>query len=474
MIDYSSAGPVCSAYLRSNARRRVIMGPFGSGKSVASCMDVIARAVEQRPSPRDNIRRTRFAVIRNSYPELKHTTVKTWRAWVGDHFGQFVEAAPFEHRLKFGLADGTTVDSEVLFLAMDKEADAKKFLSLEVTGIYFNEVRELRQALVEAGDGRLGRYPAMKDGGPSWTGLWADTNFPDEDHWIHGLAESNAEGWEFFKQPGGVMRLEGRWVPNPTAENMQNLTPGYYADQLVGKRDDWIKVYLGAEYGTLPMEGAYYAEEMATANSQGRVLDIAVDPALPVHTFWDLGVSDDMAIWFGQGSAGQWRWIDYYENRGKNLQHYANVLEERRKERNYKLGTVVWPHDGSARDMSAQAEDTKDDNAQRRCDTWEKLTGTAPTVLGQHHLGDGIEAVRTLLGTSWFDKKRTADGRRRLERYRREFNEKRNVYSNEPRHDENSHGADAFRTAAMGKDKVSNSTGWGPKIDNSFNTKGIV
>lgn len=173
VISYRAPGPVASRFLRSSARRRVIMGPFGSGKSVACCVEIMRRAREQAPT-QDGVRRTRWAVVRNTYPDLKNTTVKTWRDWWGDDFGVFSRVAPFVHHMKFPLDDGTRVDCEVIFLAMDDEADAKKFLSLELTGIYFNEVRELKRAVVEAGDGRLGRYPSMKDGGPSWYGMIAD------------------------------------------------------------------------------------------------------------------------------------------------------------------------------------------------------------------------------------------------------------------------------------------------------------
>lgn len=170
---YHPPGPVASRFLESNARRRVILGPFGSGKSVACCAEIMRRSREQSPS-RDGVRRTRWAIVRNTYPDLKNTTVKTWRDWWGDAYGAFSRVAPFAHHLKFALDDGTKVDCEVIFLAMDEEADAKKFLSLELTGIYFNELRELKRALIEAGDGRLGRYPSMKDGGPTWYGMIAD------------------------------------------------------------------------------------------------------------------------------------------------------------------------------------------------------------------------------------------------------------------------------------------------------------
>src|SRR5688500_10495248 len=165
---------------------------------------------------------------------------------------------------------------------MDDEADARQFLSLELTGIWFNELRELPRAVVEAGDGRLGRYPSMKDGGPSWYGMIADSNMPDEDHWLYALGEGDAPaGWDFFRQPGGVIKVDGRWTQNPLAENIANLTPDYYTGQLAGKSDAWIAVHLAAEYGRLPPEGAYFAQELAELERAGRICELSASPDLP-------------------------------------------------------------------------------------------------------------------------------------------------------------------------------------------------
>ncbi|NJN84499.1 MAG: hypothetical protein HC802_20935, partial [Caldilineaceae bacterium] len=81
-----------------------------------------------------------------------------------------------------------------------------------------------------------------------------------------------------------------------------------------------------------------------------RIGTVLPDPQFPVHTFWDLGVADDTAIWFGQGTGGEWRWVDYYENSGQSLDHYAAMLKDRAVERRWTYGDHVWPHDGGQRD----------------------------------------------------------------------------------------------------------------------------
>jgi len=419
-------------------------------------MDIFMKACAQAPD-KSKVRKSRWAIIRNSYPDLKNTTVKTWKDWFGNpKFGQFVDVAPFEHRMGFALPDGTRVQAEVIFLALDSEDDARKLLSLELTGAYINEAREVKKAIISTLDGRIGRYPAMKDGGPTWYGMILDSNMPDEDHWLHACFKDPASGWDFHVQPGGVMKVEGKWVPNPDAENLPNLVPDYYARQIADKDERWIQIHLAAEWGRLNTEGSYYGEDMLRAEREKRICRVLHDPALPVHTFWDMGVADRMCIWFGQVTQGRWRWLKYYQNSGKSLAHYATVIDEFAKEGEWVRGDDVWPHDGNVREMTALDDEMKTDNAKSRADIWQQLTKRRPVVLGRHKIGDRIEAVRRLIKVSEFDADGTNEGCQKLRRYKKRYDKVRSVYLDEPDHDENSHGADAFGTAAMGGERVSN------------------
>lgn len=425
---------------------------------MACCVEVFRRGREQAAS-QDGVRRSRWAIVRNTYPDLKNTTVKTWQSWWGDQFGQFVNVAPFEHRVKYSLPDGTTVDLEVIFLAMDQESDAKKFLSLELTGIYFNEVRELKRSVIEAGDGRLGRYPAMKDGGPTWHGMIADTNMPDEDHWLYGLADKRTEGWEFFHQPGGVIKVDGKWIQNPLAENIQNLVPGYYTGQIAGKTDEWISVHLGAEYGRLSTEGAYFAEEMTALEREGRITEVLSSPDLPVHTFWDIGMHDYMTIWFAQQVNGQWNCLAYYENNGQALDHYVGVMKDLASRRKWTWGNHVWPHDGAHRDVGILG-------AKTRAEVFASLGMGQPIILPKRaNPADWIDATRLHLRKCRFDRDNCGPGISHLRKYTKRLDPVRNVYLNEPRHDEHSHGADGFQVMAMGVGRVSNNSAvWSKEI----------
>ena len=232
-------------YMATEARMRVIMGPQGSGKSSGSVMLPLKLMQEQEPDW-DGIRRTRWLVVRNTMPQLKLTTIKTFLDWIPP--GTLGEWKETEKTYKFRFND---VESEVIFLALDTADDVAKLLSLEATGAYFNEFREIDAAIYEGMTRRVGRYPSKKGGpGPSWYGIWADTNPPRVGSWLHLQMENLDENldplpertdewaWDVFKQPSGR---------SPEAENLENLPPGYYNAE--GLSPEYVKTMIDGEYG---------------------------------------------------------------------------------------------------------------------------------------------------------------------------------------------------------------------------------
>lgn len=198
-------------------------------------MEILRRAQRQEKGA-DGKRRTRFAIVRNSYPELRTTTLKTWGDWCPPQYGKLTMDSPIIHKVTTA-----ELDLEVLFLALDRPEDQRKLLSLELTGAWLNEAREIPKAILDAMTGRVGRYPSRMMGGCTWSGIIMDTNPPDDQSWWHMMAEGDTPaGWEFFQQPSGL---------SPDAENLQNLPPKYYLRLKEGKDPDWIKVYVEGEYG---------------------------------------------------------------------------------------------------------------------------------------------------------------------------------------------------------------------------------
>jgi len=245
--------PTVSQYMQSDARTRHIMGPWRSGKSVGSLIEIVRRAARQHRGP-DGYRRSKWMVVRNTMKELKDTTLATWLAWFPD--------GSIGHWRVTGSTYYITVDdirAEVMFRALDTAADVGDLLSLEITGCYFNEVREIAREILEGVDGRIGQYPSQKFGGCTWHGVWADTNPPEEGSYLQCMYEGldpddprkkKDNSWSVFKQPPAVLKLsDGRFATNPNAENLENLITGYYENALKDKSDEYIRVNLMCEYG---------------------------------------------------------------------------------------------------------------------------------------------------------------------------------------------------------------------------------
>ena len=181
--DYYPPGVIAAEFLKSDAFVAGIRGPIGSGKSTA-CVMKLLRGVQQQPPGPDGVVRRRTAIVRNSYPELKTTTIKTWHQWLPASIGHWVDQGPPLHRITQAGADGKLAfDWEVIFLALDRPEEVRKLLSMELSDAWINEAREVPKAVLDGLTGRVGRYPAKRDGGCRDPQIIMDTNAPDTDHW---------------------------------------------------------------------------------------------------------------------------------------------------------------------------------------------------------------------------------------------------------------------------------------------------
>lgn len=267
-LKYKPDGQVLRDFMKGEKFVRGIRGPVGSGKSVACCIEMFRRSLQQAKAP-DGKRYTKWAVVRNTNPMLRTTTIATWLGWFPENeWGAFRWSPPFTHHIKKG-----DMDMEVIFLALDRPEDVKKLLSLELTGVWINEARELSKSIIDACTMRVGRYPSMKDGGPSWSGVIMDTNAPEEDHWwpiMEGtvpppeymtpedvLMLVKPDNWEFFTQPAGMLErrdADGHvagYEVNPDRENGKNIMDGYYPNLIQGKTKSWIDVYVMNKLGSI-------------------------------------------------------------------------------------------------------------------------------------------------------------------------------------------------------------------------------
>lgn len=261
---YKIEYPQLAAFMQSRAPVQVIQGPVGSGKSKVCNLKAWAVAAGQRPGP-DGLRHTRGAVIRNTYPELVSTTMRTWKdTFPEELYGRIVMSKPAYQRIRV-----FDLDMEIDFLALDKEEDIKKLRSAEYTWAYINELQYIPKVVFDEIQSRIemGRFPALKDGGPTWHGLWADMNSPDDDHfmammtgqteWPENMPDDERAAlvwpkeWDFFMQPPGLTEIigpdgrpSGEYAPNPEAENAKWLAPNAYMNMIRGKTRPWIKSHV--------------------------------------------------------------------------------------------------------------------------------------------------------------------------------------------------------------------------------------
>jgi hypothetical protein len=181
--------------------------------------------------------------------------------------------------------------------------------------------------------------------------------------------------------------------------------------------------------------GAYWGKELAAADREGRICDVAHDALLLTHTAWDLGIGDSTAIWFFQVVGNEVRIIDHYENHGQPLSHYASVLAAR----GYRYGDHWLPHDAKVKELGT---------GRTRVETLMSLN-VKPRIVPDAKIMDGINAVRLALPLMWFDKFKCADGLEALRQYQADFDEKLRTFKATPRHDWASHTADAMRYLAI-------------------------
>ena len=343
-VDLTSS-PVAFKFLNDKSFVSGIMGAVGSGKSYVSCLKVMKAALEQKPAA-DNVRYSRFVIVRNSYPELKTTTIKTWTDIFPENtFGPLRWTPPITHHIKLPPRQGAAgVNCEVIFMALDQPKDVRKLLSLELTGAFVNEARELPKAVIDGLTHRVGRYPAKRNGGATWHGIWMDTNPMDDDHWWYRLAEKEPVkgkyAWSFHHQPEGVLEVPiselpenpeandhaqaaGKWWKiNPKAENLKNLPAGYYLQQLAGKNLDWIRCYAQGKYTYVQEGRPVWPEYDDTVMSSE---DIEADPNMPIQVGLDFGLTP--AAVFGQKhSSGQWRVFDEIVTFDMGLERFGQEL----------------------------------------------------------------------------------------------------------------------------------------------------
>jgi len=304
---------------------RLIMGPYGSGKSTW-CIHEIVRRTCAMPVWYNGRRRARWAIVRNTSGELQSTTLQTWLTWFGDLGDVHRRQKPlltYEHTFNDG---NGVVELELIFLALDREEDLRKIKSLEVTGAYINELSEVPQGALSHFKGRVNhRYPsrAFCDQ-PYWSGIIADTNPPDVDHWLYKDFElKKLESYKIFKQPPGLLKNDDdKWYQNPICDNYVNLAHDYYTKLAEGQTEDFIKVYCLGEYGSVGFGKKVYPEYNDDVHSVPRIAAIQGDP---IHLGWDFGLTPACIV-CQISPRGQLRILKEYTSEDMGIRTFAKNI----------------------------------------------------------------------------------------------------------------------------------------------------
>ena len=316
-VHWYAPGPVSKAYMMDNSLVVGIRGPFRSAKSVTSVMKLVKNAQQQRRSP-DGWKYRRTAIIRNTYPELRTTTMPTFFQWIPKHRGNWRESGP----PRLHIIDAKSrLNWEIWFVALDRPDDVAKLLSMELSDAYVNEARQVPKAIIDALTGRVGQYPAQWQGGCDNPQLIMDTNPPDTDHWWYVMAEKDTStdknrgmlesvmAAEEKLRSQGVLKEDQKLFSFHTqpsgrsqdAENLKNLRPGYYDILAAGKDQEFIKVYVDGEYGFVMDGKAVYPEYKDSTHSR----DFNIIGGIGFRLGFDFGLTPACSISQRMGN-GRW------------------------------------------------------------------------------------------------------------------------------------------------------------------------
>lgn len=232
--------PTIGSFMLEDARLQFLFGPLGGGKTTGVLMKLLNLAHAQRPNP-NGVRKTRWAVVRNTRAQLRDSVLKTVFEWLPPN-GKTIkwQDTNMDMLLDIPMPDGTRVNCELMFRALDDERDARRLLSVEFTGGWLSEFREIPHSLLIDLLSRTGRYPAVAEGGADWYGVFGESNMCTKgSDWYSYLMVDRPADCKVYIQPSAL---------SDKAENMQFLKPDYYTMLLHGKPENWIQAHVTCEF----------------------------------------------------------------------------------------------------------------------------------------------------------------------------------------------------------------------------------
>jgi hypothetical protein len=302
--------------MKSEKFGRFVSGPVGSGKTTGIIIEIMRRASEQHPGA-DGIRRTRWAIVRNTLQQLRQTVLPDVQAILSPICRFYTTDSTIQIR-------AGDVHADLMLMPLDTPDDQRRLLSTQLTGAWLSEFREIDFRLLAPITGRLGRYPSKilvpptpehPTGGPSWFGVIGETNsFNEGSEWHRFLVLEKPPEYEFFRQPSGL---------SPEAENVPNLPPNYYQRLAEGQSEEWCKVYIENDFGIdvsgqAVFRASFNVERHTTNNS------LPVNPFRPVMIAMDFGRTPT-ALLMQLTPEGRLHVLDEIVSEDMGLEQFAKV-----------------------------------------------------------------------------------------------------------------------------------------------------
>lgn len=281
--------PTGLALHNCNKFLKMIVGPYGSGKSCACAVDVLINACAQAPA-KDGVRYSRVGVIRSSYPELQSTTRRSLMEVLPDACGTITgSGSPMRGLYNIPLQDGTRVQLELELRSLATEDDIEKIKSCNWTFAWINEATGCAPAVYTAVTARVGRFPALDLGGVTWGGVIMDFNRPAPQTWLDDFIKNPQKNWAVFSQPPAAFKKEDDagntiYEINPDAENLHNLGAAEEDDPLGFTAKD-----RGMRYYRYQIESLVRTGRTDVVDNQYCMLDVPIVDGKPVYSNFDKG-----------------------------------------------------------------------------------------------------------------------------------------------------------------------------------------
>lgn len=388
----------------NNARFKVLVLHRRAGKTVCAVNEIIDRAL------RCDKRNPQYAYVGVTYGSVKRI------AWdMMKNFTEFIPGAETnEQDMTVKIPRPAIGDTIKLMLLGSENPGAIRGIYLD--GVVLDEYAECHPDVWN----QVIR-PALSD-----RAGWA-------------IFTSTPKGYNHFYEMAKISKVEPGWMFFELKASQSKILPPdeLRAARTSGMSEEEYEQEYECSFGAA-LIGSYYGKQIKKAEDEKRITRVSYDRAVPVETYWDLGIGDTTSIWFIQNVAREYHVIDHLEASGAGLDYFVKQL----KEKEYIYYEHVLPHDAGARELGTGK--TREETLK---DYW---PGIRTRILPRQDVDDGIHSVRMLFDRCWFDAEKCKRGIDALRSYEKKWDAKQKIFSVKPLHNWASHSADAFRTFAMG------------------------